>query len=202
MPKVSEAHRAARRRQILDAAGRCFVRDGFHATSMQDVFRESGLSAGAVYRYFPSKHAIVAEIAQEVLVELTAAFDEITGADAVPPLDEAMARVLAVAHRLTGPDGRGPIALQVWSESRRDPLLADLVATAYRTIGARFVQLVQAAQDAGQAPPGTDPEQLGPVLFGAMLGYILQRLLVGNVDPAGYGAGLRSLLASATAARP
>jgi hypothetical protein len=40
------------------------------------------------------------------------------------------------------------------------------------------------------------------VLFGAMLGYILQRLLVGNVDPAGYGGGLRFLLASATAARP
>jgi AcrR family transcriptional regulator len=202
MPKVSEAHRAARRRQILDAAGRCFVRDGFHATSMQDVFRESGLSAGAVYRYFPGKHAIVAAIAQEVLVELTGAFDEITGGEAVPPLDEAMARVLGVAHRLAGPDGAGPIALQVWSESRRDPLLADLVATAYRTIRARFVQLVEAAGEAGQLPPGTDPEPLGAVLFGAMLGFVLQRLLVGDVDPAEYGAGLRALLAPGMAARP
>jgi AcrR family transcriptional regulator len=201
MPKVSDAHRAARSRQILDAAGRCFTRDGFHQTSMQDVFRESGLSAGAVYRYFPSKHAIVAAIAEEVLVELTAAFDEITDAEPVPPLEEAMARVLAVAHRLTGPDGPGPIALQVWSESRRDPLLADLVATAYGTIRARFVQLVRTARDAGQLPAGTDPEHLGPVLFGTMLGYILQRLLVGNVDPDSYGAGLRSLLALATAAR-
>ena len=53
MPKVSDAHRAARRRQILDAARRRFVRNGFHATSMQDIFAEAGLSAGAVYRYFP-----------------------------------------------------------------------------------------------------------------------------------------------------
>ncbi|HEY9407971.1 MAG TPA: helix-turn-helix domain-containing protein, partial [Jiangellaceae bacterium] len=53
MPRVSEAHLAARRDQILQAAWTCFARDGFHATSMQDVFAEAGLSAGAVYRYFP-----------------------------------------------------------------------------------------------------------------------------------------------------
>jgi AcrR family transcriptional regulator len=201
MPKVSDAHRAARRRQILDAAARCFVRDGFHATSMQDVFRESGLSAGAVYRYFPSKHAIVAAIAQEVLGEITTAIDQITATDPVPPLEEAMARVLVLADRLTGPRGPGRIALQVWSESQRDPLLADLVATAYGTLRSRFAQLVRAARDAGLVPPGTDPEELGAVLFGVQLGYVLQRLLLGDVDPVGYGAGLSSLLSAHAAAR-
>ena len=33
MPKVSQQHRDARREQILAAARRCFLRDGFHATS-------------------------------------------------------------------------------------------------------------------------------------------------------------------------
>ena len=58
MPKVSEEHRAARRRQILDAAARCFARDGFHRTSMQDIVRESGISAGLVYRYFAGMTAL------------------------------------------------------------------------------------------------------------------------------------------------
>ena len=64
MPKVSEAHLAARRQQILDAALACFDRDGFHGASMQDIFEESGMSAGAVYRYFSSKEDIVEAIAE------------------------------------------------------------------------------------------------------------------------------------------
>jgi len=55
MPKVSDAHLAARRDQILAATARCFGRDGFHRTSMQDIVRESGISAGLVYRYFAGK---------------------------------------------------------------------------------------------------------------------------------------------------
>ncbi len=49
MPRVTLEHTAARRIQILEAARVCFIRDGFHATSMQDIQRESGLSAGAIY---------------------------------------------------------------------------------------------------------------------------------------------------------
>ena len=56
MPRVSDEHLAARRQQILDAARACFLRNGFHATSMQDVIGEAGLSVGAVYRYFKSKN--------------------------------------------------------------------------------------------------------------------------------------------------
>src|SRR6185437_10238200 len=40
MPKVTAEYRDARRTHLLDAARRCFVRDGFHATSMADVCRE------------------------------------------------------------------------------------------------------------------------------------------------------------------
>src|SRR5271157_6622289 len=50
---------AERRQRILEAAERAFVRHGFHATTMQHVAEEIGMSAGNLYRYFPSKEAIV-----------------------------------------------------------------------------------------------------------------------------------------------
>jgi AcrR family transcriptional regulator len=55
VPKISPAHEQQRRAQILNAAMVCFARQGYHATSMDDVVRESGLSVGAIYSYFPSK---------------------------------------------------------------------------------------------------------------------------------------------------
>jgi AcrR family transcriptional regulator len=64
MPKVNDAHRAQRRRQILEAALRCFAHSGFHATSVQEICREAGLSPGAVYLYFASKEIILEALAE------------------------------------------------------------------------------------------------------------------------------------------
>lgn len=59
MPKTSDAAKEARRTQILDAAVRCFARTGYYATTIEDVVRETGLSRGALYLYFPSKEALL-----------------------------------------------------------------------------------------------------------------------------------------------
>jgi AcrR family transcriptional regulator len=63
MPKISPAHEQQRRDQILAAAMACFARQGYHATSMDDVVRESGLSVGAIYTYFSSKEDLFVALA-------------------------------------------------------------------------------------------------------------------------------------------
>ena len=65
MPKISEEKRQARRLQILDAATRCFARQGFHRTSMEDIIRKLKSSPGAVYCYFRGKTDIIAAIAEQ-----------------------------------------------------------------------------------------------------------------------------------------
>lgn len=85
MPKVSAEHRAARRQQILDAARLCFLRNGFHATTMRDVFAEAGMSAGAVYLYFPGKEEIVRAIASQAITEISAALEPLVGVPGAPP---------------------------------------------------------------------------------------------------------------------
>lgn len=76
MPRTKDDKlEAQRRREILEAAARCFVRDGFHGASMRAICAEAGLSAGAVYNYFPSKDAIIegmAEWEREEIGELAA----------------------------------------------------------------------------------------------------------------------------------
>jgi len=65
VPKISPAHEQQRRAQILAAAMTCFARQGYHATSMDDVVRESGLSVGAIYSYFPSKEELFLALSED-----------------------------------------------------------------------------------------------------------------------------------------
>ena len=107
MPKVSQQYRDARRNQILDAAKRCFLRDGFHETSMQDLFAEAGLSAGAVYRYFSSKDNMVLAIAEQSMREVIAMIHSFVAAPPGKGLGDALGNVLDVVQRKRrpGPDG-------------------------------------------------------------------------------------------------
>ncbi len=64
MARVTEAHVEARRNQILDAAWSCFAKRGYHQTTMQDIATDAGISAGAIYRYYASKEAVLASITE------------------------------------------------------------------------------------------------------------------------------------------
>ncbi|WP_203710001.1 TetR/AcrR family transcriptional regulator [Asanoa siamensis] len=194
MPRVSEAHLAARRQQILDAARRCFMRDGFHNTSMQDVIAEAGLSVGAVYRYFKSKNDLITAIAESVIGDASTMFEELARHE--PPLSptEAVERAVTFVERETGPDGLLRIALQVWAEAMRDPALAEFVGNAYSRMRGHFVHLATRARDAGQLPADADVEAIGAVLFGMVPGYALQRMLSNGPDAKTYAAGLRTLV--------
>ncbi len=194
VPRVSEQHLSARRRQILEAARRCFVRDGFHQTSMQDVVKEAGLSVGAVYRYFPSKNDLITAIAQAVVGTADENFADLSTADPPLPLTDVLERALTFVDAQLGPDGVLPLALQVWSEAQRDPVLAEFVAATYTRLRGHFVTAARRARDAGELPPEADPAAVGAALFGLVPGYFTQRILTGSPDRATYLAGARTLL--------
>ncbi len=200
MPRVSEAHLAARRQQILEAARVCFTRNGFHATSMQEVIAEAGLSVGAVYRYFKSKEDLARAIAEQVIGMLSATLTPILDADPPVPVDEALDSVLAALEPQLKPDGAFRFAVQVWAESLRNPALRDLVEEVYGTMHDQFVAVARRARDAGHLPDDADPVAVGSVLFSLVPGYGLQYVWLGTPDRATYLAGLRTLLGGRMAA--
>lgn len=197
MPRVSAEHRTARRRQILDAARRCFDRNGFHRTSMQHILAESGLSAGAVYGYFRSKDEIMTAIAGETIGQVLAGVGASLTADPPPPVPQLLDSVLTEVDRHVGEGGILRLAVQVWGESMHDATMSEFVASTYERLRALFVGYAQRATAAGVLPAGTDPEQAGAALFGLVPGYILQRVLIGGPERPDYLAGVRALLASA-----
>ena len=194
MPRVSEDHLTARREQILEAARVCFLRNGLHNTSMQDLIREAGLSVGAVYRYFKSKNEIISAIAESVAGALTAYLEELARLEPRVPIGEAMSLVLDVVDVQIGPNGNFPIALQVWAEATRDPAIAEIVRHRYDDMQSTFAMMARRAVEAGELPPDADVEAVASALFGMIPGFALQRLLVGYPDKETYLRGIRTLL--------
>jgi TetR/AcrR family transcriptional regulator, transcriptional repressor of aconitase len=180
MPKVSEEHLAARRRQILDAALVCFARQGFHGTPMQAIFDESGLSPGAVYRYFKSKEEIVEAIATETIGFAMA----MESGDSGRP-DEVLGRLLDAIETAPLRDQRVRLALQVWAEAALNPRVGSFV----REVVDRLRQRIAAEL---RVP---DPDATARVLVAIAQGSVVQRNLYGgDFDAQAFRAAALALL--------
>jgi AcrR family transcriptional regulator len=193
VPRVPESHLAARRDQIIDAATARFAANGFQATGMADVIAASGLSAGAVYRYFRSKDELIAAIVERVVGEAAARFEVLLQQEPVPDPAGAVATAVRMVAEV---GGRGSVdltrvAVQAWGEALRNPGVHVVVDRAYRTIRGFFVEVVRRGQQAGTIPADADPQHLAATMLSAVLGFLLQRLLLGDLDPAAYTAALR-----------
>lgn len=65
MPRVSEDHLTARRRQILDGARRCFAEYGYDKATVRRLEQATGLSRGAIFHHFRDKDTLFFELARE-----------------------------------------------------------------------------------------------------------------------------------------
>lgn len=153
-----------RRRQIseeriLDAATQMVIDQGYDALSMKDVADAADYTAGALYRYFPSKAALLAAVVTRLLAQLAdefAALEEATGDHS------ALARVAALGfayHRFARVQ---PHAFGLLSSMLADPRVllpeaqdrAVIVAAMHRTLMPLARQLGRATEE-GQLPAGS-----------------------------------------------
>ncbi|MDT5339903.1 MAG: TetR/AcrR family transcriptional regulator, transcriptional repressor of aconitase [Mycobacterium sp.] len=65
MPRVTDDHLAARRRQILDGARRCFAQYGYESATVRRLEQTIGLSRGAIFHHFRDKDTLFFELARE-----------------------------------------------------------------------------------------------------------------------------------------
>jgi AcrR family transcriptional regulator len=194
MPRRPQEHLDARRRQILDAARRSFIRNGFHATSMQDVLTEAELSAGAVYRYFKGKNDIIAAIVTEALAEVASTFD--TQDPGEPPdLDDIVDLVLQVERPpLAGSQESARLLVQIWAEALRSPALAGQLTEVMAATRGVIGRLVSRHQERGLLRSDVPAEQVADVLIAFVDGFMVQRAVHGRADPGAFRSGLRALM--------
>ena len=199
MPRLSETTRAQRRQHIITSARGCFSRDGFHATSMDDIITATGMSSSAVYRYFRSKEEIIRASAEEGVVKVREIFVALLDHDPCPDPAETLTLVVAeLDRRADNPDyDMTRLALQTWAETLRDPVLHHRVRQLFVDTLEHIAELARRWRDNGYLPPDADTKAVAVALFSIMQGLIVMHHVVDDVPAYTLRTGV-ALLGAAT----
>ncbi|MFI7068524.1 TetR/AcrR family transcriptional regulator [Kribbella sp. NPDC050124] len=193
MPRVSQQYKDDQRGEILAAARRCFVRNGFHRTSMQDVFTEAGKSAGAVYGYFPTKDDLIIGVATQNLDDVTQLLrTALTRLEGERGVGQVMAELLEAVVERHQDKQLAPLALMVWSESLRNPGLIERLDDAAVSMSQTMAAFVRERQQEG-AWTGAPAEMVARVILSILPGFLLKLALRGPDSVAGFPDAVRAL---------
>ncbi|MCW2528085.1 MAG: transcriptional regulator, TetR family [Pseudonocardiales bacterium] len=176
MPKVSQAHLDARRQQILDAARARFAIHGFARTSMADIVAESGLSNGAIYRYFTSKNDIVIAVCEQ-------------GSEALPKAltVEAIDDFLQYVRARARDTDHARLVAQIYAEAAVSPPLAAVVQQQLAAMRASVADLVPPRQS-------RHADQIAEGFVAVCSSYSQQLAIRGDLDPAPFTAALMAII--------
>ncbi len=192
--------------RILDAAKACFVRSGFQGASMQQICAEVGMSPGALYRYFPSKEAIIEAITEADRRRDAEIFSLLTqGCDVVDGFVAA-----AMAHiRYMHESGNAPLFAEIRAESMRNDAIDFACKMSMKDVDASFRSFLRAAIARGEIAPCADLDTILPVMvaFGEGLAIndlpaqgvsldrletVIRTIAIAVLRPTGGAAALRS----------
>jgi len=194
MPKVTGEYLDTRRRQIIDAAYRCFARKGFHQASMRDIYAEAGLSPGAVYHYFKSK---------EEIIEASFVFDYQRGLPVFERAAEDPDPITAIDHLLgfffeglqsAAALGADRVNIQGWGEALVNPRLLTPLLESLRDFREHLARLIRRGQASGSINPDINPEAAGEVILSYYLGLYLQKALIPELNVGQYKDVVSALL--------
>ena len=167
------------RNRILHAAEELFARCGYDDTGVAEICERAGVTKGAFYHHFPTKHAVFLELLHRWLealdVLLAAARLEATN---VP--DGLLHMAGKASHIFQDARGQLPMFLEFWTQASQHPEFWQETIDPYRSYQASFAALIEAGVAEGSLRP-TDPAVASRAIVALAIGVLLQGLL----DPQG-----------------
>ncbi|CAH1648816.1 TetR/AcrR family transcriptional regulator [Chelatococcus asaccharovorans] len=182
-----QADSGDRHGRILDAAERSFTQAGFHRTTVQDVAREAGMSPGNLYRYFPSKDAIVAGLVERDRMMLREDFESFAQAERL----DLVLQALAHKHFEEAPRAKAVLCLQIWAEATVNPAIAEANMTLENDLVHGIERLIAAGQARGEVASGVDAVATAQLIMTMSSGLFVRRALFPDFDA---GSEIETLL--------
>ncbi len=168
-------HSQETRHRILESALVLFSKNGYDATSVDEICQASGVSKGAFYHHFPTKQSIFLELLERWLVSLDAQLSNVRARSSdVPQALSQMAQIAPLV--LQNASGKLPMFLEFWTRASRDENIWQAVIAPYQRYRQFFASLIQEGVQEGSLQP-TDPEVAARLVVALSVGLILQGVL-------------------------
>jgi AcrR family transcriptional regulator len=180
MPKVSQQYEHAQRERIVGGATRAFARNGYAATTIDQIARELGLSKGSIYTYFGSKEDLFVVSLQSIY---ESRFEALATAFAMDdPVEEKFRKILQRLADIVSPqdDVFARLSLAGFLESSRIPRLLKIKTAAYRRFSHLVDRLLREGQESGEVRPDLNIPSVTTVLIAVSDGLMLHSLVPGR----------------------
>ena len=192
MPKLSEDQQFQRRSRILDAAEACFAENGFHRTTMQDICKAAGVSAGALYVWFDSKEALIRGLSERDRAEIIGKFAALENAgDFFEGLRTVMQTTL-----IEQPLHKARLYMEIGAEGARNPAVRKVLSDCDMAIRGSLEHILRRARDEGRISPTLPIPRLAEIMAVIADGVFWRRAAVPGFDLAAAAPDLLALFAS------
>lgn len=140
-PKQVRKSPEVRSAEILAAAGKAFIRDGYAAFSLRSVAADVGIRLSTLQHHFPSRENLLAATLAEVLGGWGAQLRAVAF-DTALPVPERMKRVLQVNLDLMLEQTTGPVLWELFALSQREEFARRFAQTSYLDFRRVFTKMM------------------------------------------------------------
>jgi AcrR family transcriptional regulator len=165
LPRVTDAHKEARRQAILDAAMEVFIGKGYQVATIDDIASRCQLSVGALYRYFRNKGDIMVTLVETRLGRAPELFARMTEL-IVDPWErlercvELFTSALLVRH-----PGTGRLLLVTLAEAVQDGEVRRGLQSRFGGLVSYLERIIKDGTDQGVFRPDVDAVALATILL-------------------------------------
>ncbi|MBE9524705.1 MAG: TetR/AcrR family transcriptional regulator [Chloroflexi bacterium] len=163
----------ATRTKLLNAALKCFASDGYNAATVDAICAGAGVSKGAFYHHFPSKHDIFLALLHGWLKTVDGGLDA-SRQDTVPETLRRMTSLLPTIFAAA--DNHILMFLEFWLRANRDEEIWSATIAPYRRYTDYFADLVEQGIAEGSFNP-VNAQVVARMIMSMTIGFLLQGLM-------------------------
>jgi AcrR family transcriptional regulator len=169
--------------QILDAAGRCFAREGFSNTTVQQIAKEAGLTKSMIHYYFESKQVLILELQafvhERYFRRVQSKLDALAGSSEAR-LKEALWEI----YDLVKDKQFLRLQLELFAEAGRDPHMHNRMMLAQQRAREFIEEGAEGVVNRNGGPQVAIPKSISFTIASMLLGLRIQEFITGDSETA------------------